>query len=321
MKQKIFTLFLALAASAGTIFADGTKIGDLYYNLDATNKTAAVTYEKSGDTNYSGLTTANIPSSVDYESVTYSVTSIGDGAFRNCTGLTSVTIPNSVTSIGDGAFGFCTGFTSVTIPNSVTEIGGGAFWDCTGLTSVTIPNSVTSIGSFAFRDCTGLTSIEIPNSVTSIGFEAFYGCSGLTSATIPNSVTSIGYGAFGYCSGLTSVAIPNSVTSIGEYAFERCTVLTSITCEASTPPTCESGVFDGVDKSIPLYVPAESVEAYKAAYQWKDFGDNIKPIQAAEALDEILESSDTEVLKFIQNGQLFILRNGEIYNASGARVE
>ena len=148
-----------------------------------------------------------------------SVTSIGVGAFFDCTGLTSITIPNSVTSIGDGAFEWCTGLTSITIPNSVTSIEGWAFNVCTGLTSITIPNSVKSIGDGAFEYCAGLTSITIPNSVTSIGYRAFYDCTGLTSITLGNSVTSIGYEAFYKCTGLTSITIPNSVTSIGRGAF------------------------------------------------------------------------------------------------------
>ncbi len=106
-------------------------------------------------------------------------TSIGNGAFSGCRGLTEITIPDSVTSIGEYAFSGCTGLTSVVIPNSVESIGGGAFEDCTGLTSITIPNSVTSIGGFAFKNCTGLTSITIPNSVTNIGMEAFKDCTGL----------------------------------------------------------------------------------------------------------------------------------------------
>ena len=158
-----------------------------------------------------------------------SVTSIGKGAFTNCTGLTSITIPDSVTSIGDSAFRGCTSLTSITIPDSVTSIGDSAFWGCTGLTSITIPDSVTSIGYSAFSRCTGLTSITIPDSVTSIGNGAFSRCTGLTSITIPNSVTSIGNGAFSRCTGLTSITIPNSVTSIGNYAFSGCTGLTSIT--------------------------------------------------------------------------------------------
>ena len=185
------------------------------------------------------------------------VTEIGKYAFRDCSGLTSVTIPNSVTSIADCAFQNCSGLTSVTIPNSVTSIADYAFQKCSGLTSVTveitdlaawctnpvtfsipssctlylslngnviqdltIPNSVTKIGNYAFDGCSGLTSVTIPNSVTEIGNRAFYGCSGLTSVTIPNSVTSIGYSAFAGCSGLTSVEIPDDVTCIGSGAFD-----------------------------------------------------------------------------------------------------
>ena len=214
--------------------------------------------------------------------ISNSVTSIGSQAFRTCTGLTSIEIPNSVTSIGWGAFEGCSGLTSVTIGNSVTSIGEDAFKGCGGLTSVTIPNSVTSIGKEAFYGCDGLTSVTIPNSVTSIGAAAFGGCTGLTSVTIPNSVTSIGASAFWGCSGLTSVTIGNSVTSIGEYAFDDCTGLTSITCKAITPPTLGSFVFDNVNKSIPLYVPAGSMDLYKSAYQWKDFS-NILPIGAQPA--------------------------------------
>ena len=109
-----------------------------------------------------------------------SVTSIGNYAFYNCSGLTSITIPGGVSSIGISAFARCTGLTSITIGNSVTYIEDSAFDNCTGLTSITIPNSVTSIGGYAFQGCTGLTSITIPDSVTRIGYAAFAGCSGLT---------------------------------------------------------------------------------------------------------------------------------------------
>ena len=136
---------------------------------------------------------------------------IADGAFADCSSLTSITIPNSVTEIRWCAFCNCTGLTSITIPNSVTSIGDEAFADCDGLTSITIPNSVTSIGEEAFRGCSGLTSITIPNSVKEIGVRAFYECTGLTSITIPNSVTEIEYGVFEGCSNLTSITIPNSV--------------------------------------------------------------------------------------------------------------
>ena len=130
---------------------------------------------------------------------------IAASAFYNCTGLTSVTIPNSVTSIDYSAFNSCTGLTSVTIGNNVTSIGNGAFRECSSLTSVTIGNGVTSIGSSAFSGCTGLTSVTIPNSVTSIGNYAFSSCDSLTSVTIGSGVTSIGNYAFAYCFNLTSI--------------------------------------------------------------------------------------------------------------------
>ena len=168
----------------------------------------------------SGLTSVTIPNSV---------TEIGGGAFNGCSGLTSVTIPNSVTEIGGSAFAYCSGLASVTIPSSVTEIGDGTFSCCSGLTSVTIPSSVGSIRDYTFAYCSGLTSVTIPSSVTRIGVRAFYGCSGLASVTIPNSVTEIGGSAFSGCYGLTSVTIPNSVTEIGGIAFYGCSGLTSVT--------------------------------------------------------------------------------------------
>ncbi|MBQ3195168.1 MAG: leucine-rich repeat protein [Clostridia bacterium] len=170
--------------------------------------------------NCSGLTSVTIGAGV---------TSIGDSAFYNCYDLTSINIPDSVTSIGSYAFYYCSRLTSITIPDSVTAIGGGAFRDCSKLTSINIPDSVTTIGYEAFYNCSGLTSINIPDSVTAIGSDAFRGCSKLTSITIPDSVTSISSSAFRDCSGLTSITIPDSVTSIGSNAFYKCSGLTSIT--------------------------------------------------------------------------------------------
>ncbi len=205
------------------------EVEGVFYKKISDNA-VAVTYKGYSHDSYSNEYAGDvvIPSSVNYNGTTYSVTSIGDDAFNRCSSLTSIQIPNSVTSIGVGAFVYCSSLTSVEIGNSVTSIGDYAFNSCTSLTSVEIGNSVTSIGDYAFVYCSSLTSIQIPNSVISIGDYAFSNCSSLTSIQIPNSVTSIGEGAFNSCTSLTSVEIGNSVTSIGDYAFSNCSSLTSV---------------------------------------------------------------------------------------------
>ena len=172
------------------------------------------------------------------------VTSIGGWAFQECSGLTSVTIPDSVTGIGYRAFYGCSGLTNVMIGNGVIYIDNSAFSYCSGLTSVTIGNGVKRIWDLAFQCCSGLTSVTIPNSVTNIGFAAFRGCSGLTNVTIGIGVTTIGYDAFSGCSGLTSVTIGIGVTSIGDRAFEDCSALTSVTIPDSVT-NLEAVVFSG----------------------------------------------------------------------------
>ena len=150
--------------------------------------------------------------------------------------------------IYDYAFRNCTSLTSVVIPDSVTSIGYRAFYYCTSLTSVTIGNSVTSIGNYAFSGCKSLTSVVIPDSVTSIGDDAFAYCYNLTSIVIPDSVTSIGSDAFYYCTSLTSIVIPNSVTSIGSFAFYYCNSLT-IYCEAASKPSGWDDSWNNLDFS------------------------------------------------------------------------
>ena len=167
---------------------------------------------------------------------------------------------------------------SVEIGDCVTSIGNYAFFDCKSLTSVTIPNSVTSIGDSAFQNCSGLTSITIPNSVTSIGGSAFRNCRILTSITIPNSVTSIGANAFRQCSGLTSVTIGNGVTIIENSVFRDCSGLTGVTVNATTPPTLRNANAFYSTNDCPIYVPAASVDAYKAASGWTDYASRIQAI-------------------------------------------
>ena len=269
----------------------------LYYKILAGNtNTVAVTYYSASDASNNHVSgDVVIPSSVEYNGTTYSVTSIGDSAFHGCRGLTSASIPNGVTSIDSFAFFACSGLTSVTIGNSVTSIGYAAFYSCSGLTPVTIPNSVTSIGEFALYSCSGLTSVTIGNSVTSIGRCAFYKCNSLTSVTIPNSVTIIDTATFFYCSNLTSVTIGNSVTSIKEDAFYKCYRLASIKCLASIPPSIiRSDFYRDIPNTCTLTVPCGSLEAYTAS-DWRRVFSNHDSIFISEDLSfELSVSANDE---------------------------
>lgn len=225
---------------------------------------------------------------------------IGDGVFKGCTTLTSVTISGSVTSIGEKAFSGCTSLENVSIGSGVTSISESAFDDCkslsnvrignrvtsiekwafyaTAISSISLPNSLTYIGEGAFSSCADLTSVSIPDSVTTIDESAFYECNSLTSVSIGDNVTYIGDSAFHSCTSLTSIDIPNRVTSIDTKAFAYCSNLTSVTIEATTPPTLGSGAFDGNASGRKIYVPADSLNAYKTASGWNGYESDILPI-------------------------------------------
>ena len=249
MKLKFFSLLLAVAASVGTMFAQVT-IDGLNYNFNNELQTAEV----AGYSSASGEII--IPSTVTYNSVTYSVTSIGDWAFHSCSSLTSVTIGNNVTSIGYRAFFCCTSLTSVTIGNSVAWIGEGTFYGCTSLTSVTIGNSVTSIGVSAFEGCSKITEIFFPSSVKAIGSNAFKNC---------NRLQIIHFG--------------ENVESIYENAFANCPYLIEIYAKMEFPPIIDETVFQdcGELSGIDCYVPQSSLVFYKKTAVWKEF--QLNPMQ------------------------------------------
>ena len=160
---------------------------------------------------------------------------------------------------------------------TVTEIGGFAFDSCSALTSITLPNSVTSIGNNAFFGCHNLTTINIPDGVTSIGVGAFKACDSLTSIDLPDNMQSISYELFISCSALQSIVIPDGVTSIDDRAFFGCDSLTSITVKATTPPSLLGS--EAIPSNVTnIYVPTESVDAYRTASGWSEFKNNISAI-------------------------------------------
>ncbi|MBR4999319.1 MAG: leucine-rich repeat domain-containing protein, partial [Rikenellaceae bacterium] len=154
----------------------------------------------------------------------------------------------------------------------VTQLADWTFDWCLNLTSVTLPEGLITIGEYAFNCCESLSSITIPGSVTSIGDSAFTGCS-LTSITIPNGVTNIGAYAFYNCRSLINITLPESMTKIGDNAFCRDSGYgwRHMYLKAVTPP--EIGEFDR--DLLKIYVPRESVEAYKSAEGWKNYADEI----------------------------------------------
>ena len=152
------------------------------------------------------------------------VTSIGDGAFKNCDYLTNLVLPDSLTSIGDSAFAGCHSLTSLELPISLRSIGNGAFWNCHSLRSLTLPNTLTSIGCSAFYGCSTLGSLVLPDSLTNIESRVFAMCCSLTNLVLPDSLTSIGDDAFLQCSSLSSLTLPVSLMNISFDAFCYCSL-------------------------------------------------------------------------------------------------
>ena len=313
--------------------------------------TRTYTVVKIGDYTFwgcTGMTSLTIPSSV---------TSIGEFAFESCTSLKSVTIEGSgLTTIGRSAFSNCNVLTEIILPTSLESIGDDAFASCYELSAITIPGLVTSIGKRAFLFCSALQSINVyannpaysslsgvlfnkdqttlvcypigktvttytvPNTVREIGVYAFESAKKLKTITLSDSISVINEGAFYNCSSLTKVTIPAAVDTIRDRAFYWCEALTSITCKAIVPPVCSgNSCFYDVSRSIPVYVPAESVAVYQGAPVWHEFT-NIQAIPAEEGIESI-QTGNRQGTKVIENGVLYIERNGRTFTVQGQEVK
>ena len=227
--------FFIILFLSTSMYAGYFQSGDLWYYYSSSSSTTVSVAKAQNGTNYNGLTNVVIPETVEDNGTTYNVTSIGDNAFSYCSSLESVNISEGVTSIGNGAFS-----------------------DCPCLENINFPESIISIGNNAFSGCSSLTNITIPKGVTSIECYAFFSCICLESVTISESVESIDDGVFGWCESLKDVY-----------------------CKAIIPPATTLGqwgnwyTFYGCSDELTIYVPMESVEAYKTAEGWSQYADQI----------------------------------------------
>ena len=227
------------------------------------------------DTNVSG--TVTIPAEADG----YRVVAIANRAFKECSMMTHINIPQTVTSIGTTAF----------------ESAMGAFHNCTQLQDAQLPEGLTLIGRGTFSSCKSLTRMTLPESVTALGSNAFDGCASLVSVTLPQGLTELQMETFRYCSSLTSIEIPANVSSMGRNVFQGCTALETVTSHIITPFAIDASVFARYDAT--LYVPTGSKEAYKATSYWNKFWtilnigeEPARPYDLQAAIDSIAASTN-----------------------------
>lgn len=309
MNKKSLTLVvMVLAAMVARAYDFSVAIdrgANLYCTIiDASQKTVKIVSPNVSSTDpYKGLQQPsgqlNIPATVRYNDITYSVVAIGDRAFSSCLDITGVVIPNTVTSIGNYAFYQCVGISSpIVIGEKIVSIGTSAFFgcsnvpevifkaidckqmggstsssvfgNCASLTKLTIGPLVQTIPDYAFCGADNLNSpLVLPHGLEKIGSFAFAFCTSLKGElVIPEGVKSIGECAFHQCHSLTKLKIPSSVTSIGQRAFYQCFGFTTISIEATVPPTIFPSTFSNISQTTPIEIPCISLKLYKSAPEW-----------------------------------------------------
>ena len=211
MAKKLLSIIISLIMCMslfGAIPASAVQDGMFYYSISFDEATLT-------DVKTSASGTITIPDSFGG----YPLTEIGNSAFKDCTLVTDIKIPNGVTTIRDYAFRNCSALESITIPDTVESLGGYAFFKCTSLPKLTVPNGVTQIGRCAFKDCTALKSITLPENITTVTEYLFENCTSLKTVKIPDKVTKIGTSAFRECACLTTITLPGGITQIKLNAF------------------------------------------------------------------------------------------------------
>ena len=196
-----------------------------------------------------------IPETVKYNNFTYKITSIEDDCFKDCSSLTSISLPSGITSLGRYCFEFCSSLTSISLPSGITSLEWYCFDGCSSLTSISLPSGITELKGGCFRDCSSLTSISLPSGITELGASCFSGCSNLTSISFPSVITLLAGFCFQDCSSLASINLPSSITSLGAYCFNGCSSLTSISLPSGIT-SLGYGCFEGCSSLASVSLPS-----------------------------------------------------------------
>lgn len=220
--------------------------------------------------------------------------------------MTSLAIPSGVTSIGDCAFKNCSGLSNLSLPSGVTSIGDWAFYGCSGLTSLTLPSGLTSIGNWAFSCCEGLTSLVLPSISVSIGNYAFSGCTSLKSLTFSSRPYWIGDGAFRGCNGLTSLVLPSDLTDISNLRIDGIFSKLESVYVGWQVPIAAGSFFKGISIcNCTLYVPHGTKDDYWSADVWGDFGKIVE--YDATGINNVINRSEVkEVSRYSLGGQRLV---------------
>ena len=262
-------------------------IDGIKYSLDVKHKTAKVL-----ENNYEGDVV--IPQVVSYNGNEFSVTSLDNQCFYNCSSLTSITLPKGIISVGNSCFSYCSSLSNITLPEGITSLGTSCFENCSSLTSITLPKGITSLGSRCFSGCSSLSNVTLPEGITSVGSYCFRDCSSLGNVTLPEGITSLGGCFFENCTSLTSISFPSSLKDLFYNILKGATQKKRIIINTKTPPVVYAWEpYHFIDSNYTLYIPEGTWAIYNKTSPWDKAGE----IYTGKPIESINLPSDMSFVK------------------------